>query len=78
MPRTFSLRVRLTEDEKNRLKVEADKRGVTTRTGDTRLLQAIAVTPQCLSLSKFLTTVAFPHNLFRRRAQRAPTLPLKG
>jgi len=29
MARTFSLRVRLTEDEKNRLKNEADRRGVT-------------------------------------------------
>ncbi len=29
MPREFSLRVRLTEDEKNRLKAEANKRGVT-------------------------------------------------
>jgi hypothetical protein len=29
MARTFSLKVRLTEDEKNRLKAEADKRSVT-------------------------------------------------
>jgi hypothetical protein len=29
MPREFSLRVRLTEDEKNRLKAEADRRSVT-------------------------------------------------
>ena len=29
MARTFSLRVRLTEDEKNRLKAEADRRSVT-------------------------------------------------
>lgn len=29
MSREFSLRVRLTEDEKNRLKAEADRRNVT-------------------------------------------------
>ena len=29
MAREFSLRVRLTEDEKNRLKAEADRRSVT-------------------------------------------------
>lgn len=29
MAREFSLRVRLTEDEKNRLKAEADRRNVT-------------------------------------------------
>ena len=29
MPRELSLRVRLTEDEKQRLKAEADRRGVT-------------------------------------------------
>ncbi len=29
MPREFNLRVRLTEDEKNRLKAEANRRSVT-------------------------------------------------
>lgn len=40
MPREISLRVRLTSDEKQRLKAEADRRSVTTRYGHSGLLQA--------------------------------------